>query len=195
MKWSESHSGVSDSLRAHGLHSPPGSSVHGILKARTPVKGKVAQLRSTLWDSSDCAARGILQARILRWVAISFSRGSSQPRDWTCISHITGRFFTVWANREAQRTIAAAAAKSRQSCPPLCDPIDGSPPGSAMAGILQARTLEWVAISFSNAWRWSRSVMSDSSRPHGLQSTRLRHPWDFPGKHTGVGCHCLLQKN
>ena len=46
-------------------------------------------------------------------------------------------------------TAAAAAAKSLQSCPTLCDPIDGSPPGSAVSGILQARTLEWVAISFS----------------------------------------------
>ena len=48
-------------------------------------------------------------------------------------------------------TAAAAAAKSLQSCPTLCDPIDGNPPGSAVPGILQARTLEWVAISFSNA--------------------------------------------
>ena len=48
-------------------------------------------------------------------------------------------------------TAAATAAKSLQSCPTLCDPIDGSPPGSAIPGILQARTLEWVAISFSNA--------------------------------------------
>ena len=48
-------------------------------------------------------------------------------------------------------TLAAAAAKSLQSCPTLCDPIDGSPPGSPVPGILQARTLEWVAISFSNA--------------------------------------------
>ena len=47
--------------------------------------------------------------------------------------------------------VCAAAAKSRQSCPTLCDPIDGSPPGSPVPGILQARTLEWVAISFSNA--------------------------------------------
>ena len=46
---------------------------------------------------------------------------------------------------------AAAAAKSLQSCPTLCDPIDGSPPGFPVPGILQARTLEWVAISFSNA--------------------------------------------
>ena len=49
------------------------------------------------------------------------------------------------------RTTATAAAKSLQSCPTLCDPIDGSPPGSAASGILQARTLEWVAIAFFNA--------------------------------------------
>ena len=47
--------------------------------------------------------------------------------------------------------VAAASAKSLQSCPTLCDPIDGSPPGSPVPGILQARTLDWVAISFSNA--------------------------------------------
>ena len=44
----------------------------------------------------------------------------------------------------------------------------------------------------SEKWKWSRSVMSDCSRPHGLQPTRLLCPWDFPGKSTGVGCHCLL---
>ena len=49
---------------------------------------------------------------------------------------------------------AAAAAKSLQSCPTLCNPIDGSPPGSPVPGILRARTLEWVATSFSNAWKW-----------------------------------------
>ena len=53
-----------------------------------------------------------------------------------------------------------AAAKSLQSCPTLCDPLDGSPPGSAVPGILQARTLEWVAISFSNAWKWKVEVKS-----------------------------------
>ena len=53
---------------------------------------------------------------------------------------------------------AAAAAKSLQLCPTLCDPIDGSPPGSTIPGILQARTLEWVAISFSNAWKWKVKV-------------------------------------
>ena len=55
---------------------------------------------------------------------------------------------------------AAAAAKSLQSCPTLCDPIDSSPPSSAVPGILQARTLEWVAISFSSAWNWKVKVKS-----------------------------------
>ena len=53
-----------------------------------------------------------------------------------------------------------AAAKSPQSCPTLCDPIDRSPRGSPVPGILQARTLEWVAISFSNAWKWKVKVKS-----------------------------------
>ena len=57
-----------------------------------------------------------------------------------------------WAT--LHRIAAAAAAKSLQSCLTLCDPIDGSPPGSSVPGILQARTLEWVAISFPNAWKW-----------------------------------------
>ena len=61
-------------------------------------------------------------ARVLEWVAIAFSDG----------------------------TTAAAAAKSLQSCPTLCDPIDGGPPGSPIPGILQTRTLEWAAVSFSN---------------------------------------------
>ena len=55
---------------------------------------------------------------------------------------------------------AAAAAKLLQSCPTMCDPIDGSSPGSPVPGILQARTLEWVAIFFSNAWRWKVKVNS-----------------------------------
>ena len=55
---------------------------------------------------------------------------------------------------------AAAVAKSLQSCRTLCDPIDGSPPGSPVPGILQARTLEWGAISFSNAWKWKVKVKS-----------------------------------
>ena len=81
---------------------------------------------------------------------------------------------------------AAAAAKSLQLCPTLCDPTDSSPPGSSVPGILQARTLEWVAISFSNAWKEKVKMKSLSHvrllATHGLQPTRLLHPWDFPGK-------------
>ena len=54
--------------------------------------------------------------------------------------------------------ITLYTAKSLQSCPTLCDPIDGSPPGSPVPGILQARTLEWVSISFSSAWKWKVKV-------------------------------------
>ena len=59
-----------------------------------------------------------------------------------------------------KRYAAAAAAESLQLCPTLCDPIDGSPPGSPDPGILQARTLEWVSISFPNAWQWKVKVKS-----------------------------------
>ena len=62
-----------------------------------------------------------------------------------------------------------------------------------------SRQEHWSRLPFpspmhgSEKWKWSRSVTSDSSRPHGLQPTRLLCPWGFPGKSTGVGCHCLLQ--
>ena len=78
------------------------------------------------------------------------SREPSQPEDQTQLSHIAGGFFTTEPPRKPKVHIAAAA-KSLQSCPTLCDPIDSSPPGSAVPGILQAKTLEWVAISVSNA--------------------------------------------
>ena len=78
----------------------------------------------------------------------------------------------------------------------LCDPIDGSPPGSPSLGF--SRQEHWSGLPFpspmhkSEKWKWSRSVVSHSWRPHGWQPTRLLRPWDFPGKSTGVGCHCLL---
>ena len=65
------------------------------------------------------------------------------------LAHITED--TLLSSKSLDLTVAAAAAKSLQSCPTLCDPIDGSAPGSPVPGILQASTLEWVAISFSNA--------------------------------------------
>ena len=100
---------------------------------------KSLQSCPTLCDPVDCSLPGlsvheILQARILEWDLPDPGIEPTSQAD---------EFFTTGA--------AAAATKSLQSCPTLCDPIDGSPPGSPVPGILQARTLEWVAISFSNA--------------------------------------------
>ena len=72
---------------------------------------------------------------------------------------------------------AAAAAKSLQLCPTLCDPIDGDPIGSPVPGILQARTLEWVAISFSHARKWK--VKSESESEVAQSYLTLRDPMDF----------------
>ena len=129
----------------------------------------VAQLCPTLWDPLDCSPPGssvhvIFQARIPEWVTISFSRGSSQLMDRTHFSCFADGFFIHWATGEVCAypvlLITLAAAKLLQSCLTLCDPIDGSPWGSPVPGILQARTLEWVAISFSNAWKWKVKVKS-----------------------------------
>ena len=113
-----------------------------------------------------------------------------------------------------------AAAKLLQSCLTLCNPIDGSPPGSPVPGILQARTLEWVAISFSNAWKWKVKGKSLSrvrllatpwttahQAPPSMGFSRqeywsggplpslhgLYSPWNSPGQNTGVGSLFLLQ--
>ena len=78
----------------------------------------------------------------------------------------------AWSTYAAAAS-AAAAAKSLQSCPTLCDPIDGSPPGSAVPGTLQARTLEWVAISFSNAWKGKVKV-TPLNRDYNKQAQKMQ---------------------
>ena len=117
-----------------------------------------------------------------------------------CLSiffQLRNKIKVVLSFRSQILNVAAAAAKSLQSRPTLCNPIDGSPPGSPVPGILQARTQEWVAISFSNASKWKVKVKS-------LSRVRLfATPWTaayqaplsmgFPGKSTGVRCYCLLQ--
>ena len=74
--------------------------------------------------------------------------------------HFHAETEAAWYIPTIQMLLTAAAAKSLQSCPTLCDPRDGSPPGSPSPGIPQAKTLEWVAISFSNAWKWKVKVKS-----------------------------------
>ena len=97
---------------------------------------------------------------------------------------------------------SVAAAKSLQSCQTLCNTTDGSPPGSTIPEIVQARTVEWVAISFSNAWKWKSesevaqlcpTLCDPMNCSLGCNPIGLLHPWNFPGKSTGVGCHCLLR--
>ena len=112
-----------------------------------------AQSYRTLSDPMDCSppcssGHRILQARILEWDAMSFYGGIFLTQESN--PHLLGLLHWQVGSLPLAPP-AAATAKSLQSCPTLCDPIDGSPPSSPVPGILQARTLEWVAISFSNA--------------------------------------------
>ena len=121
------------------------------------------------------SVHGILQARILEWVAMSSSRGSSQIRDQTQVSCMAGGFLTIWATREAQENHRSpqiihllcflkdngpvsmyACVFSGFSCVHSCDPMDCSPAGSSVHGILQARILEWVAAPSSRGSSWPR---------------------------------------
>ena len=87
-----------------------------------------------------------------------------------------------------------------QSCPTICNPMDCCLPGSSVQRILQTRKLEWVAISFSKVCFWGESGKVKVQSLSGVQiltnpwtvPARLLHPWDFPGKITGMGCHFLL---
>ena len=89
---------------------------------------------------------------------------------------------------------AAAAAKSLQSCPTPCDPIDGSPPGSSIPGILQARTLEWVAISFSSAGMHANSPQSERTSKLG-PSTTATNKLAKKEKTVGINFFRILESN
>ena len=113
---------------------------------------------SCVWlcDPMDCnlpgsSVHGILQARLLEWVAIPFSRESSWPRDWTCVSYVScidGWVLYHWRHLGSP-AIGVKWSEVTQWCPTLCNPMDCSLPGSSVHGILQARILEWVALSCS----------------------------------------------
>ena len=116
------------------------------------MHAKLLQSCPTLCDPMDCSLsgfsdHGIFQARILEWDAKASSRRCSQSMIEPMSPALADGFFTI-------------PAKSLQSCLTLWDPIDSSPPGFPIPGILQARTLKWVAISFSNAWKWKVKVKS-----------------------------------
>ena len=92
--------------------------------------------------------------------------GSGNPLQYSCLENLRDRGAWLQSMDYTELDItehmaaAATAATSLQLCLTLCDPVDGSPPGSPVPGILQARTLEWVAVSFSNAWKWKLKVKS-----------------------------------
>ena len=128
------------------------------------MHAKLLQLCPTLCDPMDCSppdssVQGILQVRILEWIAIPSSRGSSQNRSnpcLLCLLHWQAGSLPLAPPGKPRYMYAAAAAKSLQSCPTLCDPIDGSPPGSPVPGILQARILEGIAMPSSRGSSQSR---------------------------------------
>ena len=113
-------------------------------------ESEVTQSCPTLSGPMDCSlpgssVHGIFQARVLEWGAIAFSGFHMRYLGFW------DPFRLLLEEANLLKGTAAAAAKLLQLCLTLCDPIDSSPPGSPVPGILQARTLEWVAISFSNA--------------------------------------------
>ena len=111
----------------------------------------------------------ILSDRGIWSLELFFHQDDFQPKH-----KVPSKYYWMMLSQQFRLTpeiYAAAAAKSLQSCPTLCNPIDGSPPGSPVPGLLQARTLEWVAMSFSNAWKWKVKVKSLSCVwPSGMRS-------------------------
>ena len=139
---------MSNSLWPHGLQ-------HARLPCPSPTPGAY---------SNSCPSRQwchpIISSSVVPFSACpqSFPASGSFPMSQFFASG--GQSIGVSASTSVLPMNAAAAAKLLQSCPTLCNPIDDSPPGSPVPGILQARTLEWVAISFSNAWKWKVKVKS-----------------------------------
>ena len=123
---------------------------------------------------------GILQARIPEWVAISFSRGSSWPRNWTQVSCLAGRFFTNWAT--------SLLLLMHIGIPKAWHCTRRAASGSPSCTCLEVTTQEFCVCA------GCASVMSDSWRPHELQPTWLLCSWDSPVKNTRVVCHFLLQR-
>ena len=112
------------------------------------------------------------------------------PRPWDSPGKNTG----VGCHFLLQCMKVKRESEVAQSCLTPSNRMHCSPPGSSVHGIFQARVLEWGAITFSRKTAADKSLQScPTLRPHRRQPTRLLHPWDSPGKNTGVGCHFLLQ--
>ena len=135
-------------------------------------------------------SNGILQARILEWIAFSFSSRSSPPRDWNQVSSIAGAFFTGWATREARFfTYAAAAAKLLQLCSILCDLTGWEPTSLSHPWDSPDKNTRVGCHFFLKCMKVkSEKEVTQSCltlQPHRHQPTRFLCPWDFPGKSIG----------
>ena len=193
--------------------SLPGSSIHVIFQARVLEWGAIAFSESfgrwkhfcLLITVHCCQVKYYLLARLQLWklnfssviLHCRFLRNVIQNTFHLLLIKLTLAIGCLIETRKQMilfilqiQGCATTTTKSLQLCPTLCKPIDRSPSGSPDPGILQARTLEWVAISFSSAWKWKVKVKSLS---HVRLLATPWTPWDFPGKSTGVGCHCLLR--
>ena len=136
------------------------------------LKVKVAQSCLTLCNPMDYTVHGILQARILEWVAFPFSRGSSQPRDWTQDSHIAGGFFTSWATRKPKNTGVGSLSLLQEIFPTQ----------ESNRSFLHCRQILYqLSYEGSTSVSESRSVMSDSLWLHGIQSMEFSRPEYWSG--------------
>ena len=153
----------------------------------------------------------MIQRMLAIWSLLQLLKSNHRPFTnkgaWLCPSKtlLTKQAVSDFANPSLR---AAAAAKSLQSCPTLCDLVDSSPPGSSVPGILQAKTVEWVAISFSNAWKWKVKVKlqscptlcdpMDCSLPsssiHGIFQARVLESVAIVFSITEAG-RCVIQPN
>ena len=202
--------------KSHGHRSLVGYSPWGCRDSDT-IEATEHIIMLKWWTSLSCVllfatpwtVHGIFQVRMLEWVAFPFARGSSQPRDWTQVSHIAGGFFTSWARGKVHYHVgwyhgdvnidqcvleklpgaASIVEEKNKALSPWTLAFSPEPPSS------------WCFRSFPVIEKSSevcpsaehKGYVSNSLRPHGLQSTRLLCPWDSPGKSTVVGCHSLLQ--
>ena len=153
---------MSDSLQPHGLR-------HASLPSPSPTPGACSNsCPSTWWYHPTISSFVIPFSSCLQFCPASgcfpvsqFFTSGAQSTGASASASVLPMNIQDWFPLELTDFISlqsTAAAKSLQPCPALCDPIGGSPPGSPIPGILQARTLEWVAISFSNAWKWKVKV-------------------------------------
>ena len=163
------------------------------------------QLFATPWTEAHQAPQSMGFPRQEYWSGLSFPPPGHFPDPGIkpkCLASLslTGGFFTTWAIWEAlcrcllllllsrfSRVWPCATPETAAHQAPRPWDSPGKNTGVGCHFLLQCMKVK------SEKWKWSRSVVSDSSRFHGLQPTRLLHPWDFPGKSTGVGCHCLLR--